>query len=402
MSTLHFEKLSQYDRPAEPVSVSIPFSEGKLQHADRFVIEDAGGPLPSQKRVLARWANGSVKWMMVHFQPDLPGNLAKTFSFRIASGTESASSPQPAQAVRVSEQEDGLVVDTGPLRFRVPRAGFLPVQDVVLEGAQTWPSPFAGFHMETDAGAADSSRGAVELEIEEAGPLRAVILVRGRHLKGDGSQFLGLRGRITAYAGKSYIEVEHQFLHTLDLEQVTMQGLRLDFSPARNGLAAPQLALGEGWYRTAIEESDSEVSLTLDTETMLYQSNEHFIDSYYGDFWCDWRDAQGGLCLSIHQAHQNFPKGLHGHSDGIACLLFPAGEPPAPVLQGMAKTHRVQLHFHGPETPLNELSQRSLQFQLPDRPSLAVEWYRDNNPWVETFFPESAAAAPFHRPEQAP
>ena len=119
--------------------------------------------------------------------------------------------------------------------FACRRAGFLPVQDVVLEGSKTWHAPFAGFKMDTDAGAADSSRGAVELEIEEAGPLRAVILVRGRHLQSDGSEFLALRGRISAYAGKAYIEVEHQFLHTLDTEQVTLQGLSLDFAAARDG-----------------------------------------------------------------------------------------------------------------------------------------------------------------------
>ena len=391
MSSLYFEKLSQYDRLAEPVTVSVPFGEGKLADADRFVIEDDGEALPTQRRALARWSDGSVKWLLIHFQPDLPGNLSKTFSFRIASASEGGP-PAPAQEVRVTEEEDGVLVDTGPLRFRVPRSGFLPVRDVRLgpEGAagQVWPAPFAGFQMETDAGAADSGRGAVELEIEEAGPLRAVILVRGRHLQADGSEFLELRGRITAYAGKPYIEVEHQFLHTLEMEQVALQGLRLDFAAAQSGADSPQLALGEGWYRTAIQQSDRELSQTLDTEAMLYQANEHFIDSYYGDFWCDWRDGQGGLCLSIHQAHQNFPKRLHGDTRGIACWLYPEGEPPAPILQGMAKTHRIQLHFHGPETSLDELSQRSLQFQLPDRPSLPAAWYRDNNPWIETFFPE--------------
>ena len=55
--------------------------------------------------------------------------------------------------------------------------------------------------------------GPVELEIEEAGPLRAVILVRGKHRRADGSGYVDLRGRITAYAGKPYIEVEHQFIH---------------------------------------------------------------------------------------------------------------------------------------------------------------------------------------------
>ena len=246
--------------------------------------------------------------------------------------------------MQVTEDAGGLLVDTGPLRFRVPREGFLPVQDVVLAGGPAWPEPFAGFTMETDAAAADSSSGAVELEIDEAGPLRAVILVRGRHLQPDGTEFLTLRGRITAYAGKPFIEIEHQFLHTLDLPQVTLQSLRLDFAapPAEK---PPQLALGEGWYRTSITESDSEVSQTLDTETMLYQSNEHFIDSYYGDFWTDWRDEQGGLCLSIHQAHQNFPKRLHGHTQGIACWLYPAGETncPDPAGHGQDPPHPAPL-----------------------------------------------------------
>ena len=122
MSTLHFEKISQYDRVAEPVTVSIPFGQGKLTDAAQFAIEDDGVLLPSQQRALAHWSDGSVKWLLVHFQPDLPGNLAKTLNFRIASGR----APQPPQQVQVTEEADGLLVDTGSLRFRVPRGGLSP------------------------------------------------------------------------------------------------------------------------------------------------------------------------------------------------------------------------------------------------------------------------------------
>lgn len=385
MNTLFFEKLSQYDRNAEPVTVSIPFAQGALSDTRYFCLEDGNTRLPSQQRALAYWPDGSVKWLLVHCQPDLPGNLAKTFRFRVSSVSDD--SPQLSQAVQVTAEADSLLVDTGPLRFRVPRDGFLPVVDVTLADVYQWDRPFTGFVLDTDAGSADSSQGLVELEIEEAGPLRAVILVRGQHRRPDGSGFLELRGRVTAYAGKAYIEVEHQFLHTEDIPKIALTGLHLDFVPEQPE-GRPQLALGEGWYGTNIQQSDSEVVKILDTETILYQSNEHFIDSYYGDFWSDWRDSQAGVCLSIHQAHQNFPKKLHGHTEGITCWLYPAGEGPAPILQGMAKTHRIQLHFHGPDTPLDELSIRSLQFQLPDRPALPPAWYRANNPWLETFFPE--------------
>ncbi|MCJ7548585.1 MAG: hypothetical protein MUQ30_02765, partial [Anaerolineae bacterium] len=178
--------------------------------------------------------------------------------------------------------------------------------------------------------------------------------------------------------------------HVEEADELSLQGLELAFQPDAVSVdQAPHLALGQGYYRTTIVESDDgPLEMALTTETMLYQSNEHFIDSYYGDFWVDWRDARGGVTLSIHQAHQNFPKALRVAAEGIACGLYPQDAPPAPLLQGMAKTHRIQLHFHGPETPLDACSVRSLQFQLPDVPALSRDWFRENNPWLETFFPE--------------
>ena len=401
MRTLYFEKLSQYDRVAEPVTVSIPFGQGKLPDADHFVIDDDGEALPSQQRALAHWPDGSVKWLLVHLQPDLPGNLAKTLNFRVASGP--GERPAPPSPVRVTEEADSLLVDTGPLRFRVPRAGFLPVQDVVLAGDsdfdQAWPTPFTGFKMETDVGAADSSRGAVELEIEEAGPLRAVILVRGRHLQPDGSEFLALRGRITAYAGKAYIEVEHQYLHTLDMAQVTLQGLRLDFAAARQGGANPQLALGEGWYRTAIQQSDREVSQTLDTDTMLYQSNEHFIDSYYGDFWCDWRDAQGGLCLSIHQAHQNFPKKAARPHRGYRLLALSRRRAVGADLAGDGQDPPRAAPFPRAGYAIGCVESAQLTVSVARSTGASRGVVSSQQSLDRDLLPRRAAAASFHRPE---
>ena len=188
-------------------------------------------------------------------------------------------------------------------------------------------------------------------------------------------------------AGKSYIEVEHQFVHAEEEDELSLESLRLSFAPLEPG-AETRTALGEGYYRTTIQEGGDSLSRALTTETLLYQSNEHFIDSYYGDFWVDWRDDRGGLALSVHQAHQNFPKRLEVTRSGIDCSIYPDDAPPAPVLQGMGKTHRLQLHFHASDMPLQQVSTRSLQFQLPDRPALTRSWFRQNNPWGEAFFPE--------------
>ena len=382
MNSLYFEKLSRFDRAAEPVTLSIPFAQGSLPDAAHLSLRDGETLLPAQKSALARWPDGSVKWLLVHIQPDLPGNRDKTLSFAV---DPAWSAPQTATRLVVSERDEGVRVETGPLSFLIPRDGFWPVREVSLHGKPLWDSPFSGFRLATEDEAVVSG-GAVTLEVEEAGPLRAVILVSGSHRRTDGSGYLAFRGRITAYAGKPYIEVEHQFLHTEEAAEISLRSLDLRFQPKAAG--APRLALGEGYYRTRIQESDDELSLHLDAETLLYQSNEHFIDSFYGDFWTDWRDSRGGVAISIHQAHQNFPKKLVADGDGAVCRLYPDDAPPARILQGMGKTHRLLLHFHGPDTPLDEISTRSLQFQLPDHPKLPVEWYRANNPWVERFFPE--------------
>lgn len=396
MPTLTFEKISKFDRVAEPVSVSIPFARGRMPAGKTFQITGGGSPLAVQVCPLAHWDDGSVKWLLAHFQPDLPGNRAHTLDFQPGDAAMAAG-PQ----VRVAKENGGFRVDTGPLSFFVPDLGYWPVTDVRLNGHDLFGQrPLQGFALAVDTGGqyADetltSQAGRVELEIEEEGPLRAVILVRGVH-GGAGGPKIALNGRITAYAGKPYIEVEHQFLH-IDpgadpAKPYDIRSLLLRFRP--EDTSGARFALGQGYYRTAISHGDGEnqpesLVMALNTETILFQSFEHVIDSFYGDFWVDWRGPRGGLALSVYQAHQNFPKTLSVSREGTDCWLYPSDAPPAPMYQGMGKTHRLLLHFHDGSLSTEEISTRSLQFQLPDRPALERSWYRENNPWVETFFPE--------------
>ena len=373
MNTLYFEKLSQFDRVAEPVTVSVPLAQGALCDPQCLVVRDGEHLLAVQRRALAHWEDGSVKWLLLHLQPDLPGNGDKTLHFEIESEPMEIPSPH---SVAVEETAAGVAVDTGVLAFLIPAAGFWPVQEVELEGERLWgESPFGGWELVVGGEPLDTAGGAVQLEVEEAGPLRAVVLIRGAQRRCDCTGYVAFRGRVTAYAGKSYIEVEHQFIHGEEEEELTLEGLELRFVPGGAG----EVALGEGYYQTAVQKGAG-VSMLLDTETTLYQANEHFIDSFYGDFWVDWRNERGGLTCSIHQAHQNFPKRLAADAEGITCALYPSEAGPVPLLQGMGKTHRILLHFHAGDLSLAKCGRRSLQFQLPDRPALDRAWYEANNP----------------------
>jgi hypothetical protein len=391
LNTLYFEKISRFDRPQEPASASIPFAQGRLKQLDQLVIRtDAGQALPSQRRALASWPDGSLKWVRVHFQPDLPGNLDRTYQYNVEEAPEL---PTVAHRVVLDEQPDGIAVNTGPLRFFIPRQGFLPLSRPVLNGKPVFgEAPFSGFELKLSGETLSTAGLPVELEVEETGPLCAVVLVHGKHRRADGSASIELHGRLTAYAGKPYVEIEYQFVHTepeppFD-QPLQVEEIRLDFHPHAQGPV--NRALGEGYYQTRIQQAgpeDGPLSMTIDGETLLYQANEHYLDSFYGDFWTDWRDERAGLALSFHQAHQNYPKALSATPEGIQAWLYPPEAQPAPFFQGMGKTHRLLLHFHAPDFPLKEISTRSLQFQLPDLPRLSRDWYRENNPWVEDYFP---------------
>lgn len=390
MQTLYFEKISQFDREAEPVSVSIPFAKGILMDVNRFTIYDGGQSLCLQPRVLAQWEDGSIKWLLVHFQVDLVGNQSKTLDFDISE----VNIAKPEVKLTIKETTEGLHIDTGVLSFTVPCDGFLPFRNIVFDGNTLWDNTlFEGFRLGLEGQELATAGGELRLELEETGPLRAVILVHGKHQKADGSPFLDFHGRITAYAGKSYVEVEYQFIHKeqpeiLELESIKL-GVKTKLASKTKQHGKAKFALGQGFYKTEIEESTSDtLEMTLTADTLLYQANEHFIDSFYGDFWVDWRDEQAGLTLTVYQAHQHFPKTLKVDQEGIQCWLYPKDASPVKLRQGVAKTHRILLNFHSADTPLSELSTRSLQFQLADRPALARTWYEANNPWIETYFPE--------------
>ncbi len=382
MQSLYFEKISQFDRLSEPVSVSIPFAKGRLKDAEQLCILDNDTRLASQNRALAFWNDGSIKWLLVHFQPDLKGNASKTLKFEISE----LAKPLAKSVLKLKETAEGIEVNTGVLSFLVPREGFLPLTNISLAGQAVWQNEaFQGFNLNLAGQTLNTKTAPVELELEESGPLRAVILIKGKHQTESGQPYLDFTGRITAYAGKAYVEVEHQFLHKEDEAELNLEGITLEFLPEAKG--ASKHALGQGFYRTEIQESHDDLSMALTAETLLYQANEHFIDSFYGDFWVNWQDENAGLCLSLYQAHQHFPKSLLVNTKGITAGIYPEDATPVKLLQGVAKTHRILLNFHTNDA-LSTLSTRSLQFQLADRPALTRAWYEANNPWGETYFPE--------------
>ena len=177
MAFLHFPKLSQYPRRREPVSVGIPWSQGRLPDPTHLLILDGDTPLPTQVQVLGTWPDGSVRWSLVHFQPDLPGNKTKDFQLEVGTA---AVPVEPEEQVSVAQHGTEWRVNTGPLNFALHQGSVFALHDVSLKDNEFWSGLTVGALQMRLVEYPDSLEPMIErVEVEESGPLRAVIHLQG-------------------------------------------------------------------------------------------------------------------------------------------------------------------------------------------------------------------------------
>jgi len=376
--TWTFEKISKYDRQAEPVAVGMPFPRGVLPEASRFRLEDGGKPVPLQTTVTSTWPDGSVRWLFVRALVDLPGNRGKQIDWRIADDARPA-----LPALSVTRAPDGSVeVDAGPLSARIPASGFFPLTGVRLRGrtigAGSW---MRGFRMQS-AGSSWSTAeaGPVKIEILEQGPVAVVLRVSARH--GSGGSPFDFSAIVTFWAGKPYVAVEYTVLAARATSTIPVSEWDWRGTPGSDGLAR----LSQGHYLSALREARTPLSFFFGPEEFRFASVEHAFQSYAGDFWCDWSGADSGVAVTLRQAQQNFPKAMEARPDGLTLWLYPAQKEPLAFPPGAAKTHSFLFHFHGADEPAAQLSARSLQFQVPDIPSLEPTWYARAGVWDDRVF----------------
>ena len=379
MNRIHFDKISMYDRKAEPISLGIPFAQGQLSEPKNFGIQNNGAAIAVQTDITGHWDDGSVKWLMTQFFADLPGNRTHNLTFA-CDGT--IPNPDPTHTVTVTNSADTCTIDTGVLTVQLGKGTDL-FRSVLINGNEWFDAnTFSGFTI-VDENNNSYDNEIQEIDILESGPVRALIELSGKHTGNTGSLF-DFRMLIEAWAGKPFIRLDYQFINREESPDVDIAEIALQFTSPSTGEV--RCATGEGYYTTNVKEGPNE--RILNAEEIIFQSVEHVLETFYGDFWADWCDNEKGVCITPFQAHQNFPKGLRVNENGIHLGILPKGEGPIKVLQGVAKTHRMQLYFHTSNTALKDIVVQSLQFQYPDIAILPEAWYRDANVW-ENLFPEN-------------
>ena len=164
---------------------------------------------------------------------------------------------------------------------------------------------------------------------------------------------------------------------TGELEQITGQ------VPVEN----VRTCAGNSNYKTDfyLGRDGAAVNRVVDAEWLMGEANEHTPEVFHGTLFADCTDAGGGVCATVFQAHQNYPKAVQADRNGLSVMLVPENVERVVMQTGMSREQKFLLHFHDAGESLAEIDNRSLIYQMPDRPYLSPETHRDSGVWQDVF-----------------
>lgn len=407
---IHIDKLYRYERFAEPCGIGIPLKEGMLFEPDAVAVLQDGKPLPVQKKVTSRHKDGSVRFLFLRFLADLPANKGIVLECVLDSDAGSGKDP-----MRVSVEESGIQVDTGALAFAVQNGGSHIFSWLETGGVRYGAEQFAG-PLLRDGGGGSYAVEFGAWQIVETGEVCTILKADGVN-KGAGQSGKRVRFeiRLTAYADKPWVEVSYRIINTT-AEPLHIASLVFDWkrwndgcvikAPKESGETYSTLGTGElaelekltpvsevrtcvatSNYKTSFEigANGARVSRVIDAEYLVRESNEHLAEVFYGTLFADCTDARGGVCATVFQAYQNFPKAVLAQRDGLSVMLVPEGAGAVVMEPGMAREQKFLLHFHGPQESIAELDNRSLIYQMPDRPYVLPGVHRESGVYLDVF-----------------
>lgn len=360
---------------AWPVTVGLPFPQAELRDVRHVrVLSPEGREIASQMRVLSLWPDASIRWLLVDFQADVEANSQALY--RVEYGRDVVRAASPTE-LKVEHRADGIHVDTGAVRFTVGTKRMSLLENVTLPGVRgklVGSSERQGSVSVDEAGERYLSGLGQNYtaEVEEAGSCRVVIRCEGWHGNRKRRHFLRCIVRIYAYAGKSFVKMNHTFVDAEPANEKTLARMEMQEPPRSHHFYHYVLSRKAWDYLTELSvdlpisvgaspklEIGGVASFTKPVNVVQYVDDSFYVHAGTGTSkadeiahgnriggWVCVGDAARGVTVGVRHAWQNFPKGFVLSKNLIRVLLWPSAVPPAPIAKGVAKTHELFFYFH--------------------------------------------------------
>lgn len=378
MITLHFDKLYNSDRLKEPCFVSIPFAKGVLTDANGISLLQNNSALPIQTKITSTHEDGSIRYLFVRFMADLPANRATDISCSLQPAPITPSAP----SLTCEKTADGYAISTGAVFFEVEQNSPHMFRSLDAFGKHYDKESFVGPYL------TDSRQNVFQMSYDtwnviEAGDVCVTLSCNGQLLS-DTSNPLPCEVRLTAYAGKSWLDTS---IRLMNASEEALEIASYGFSVTAGQEVSARTCVASSNYKTSFTTSEEgeAVEKEITAQTLVNQGNEHFAEVFYGTFFADYTASDGGVCGTVYQAFQNYPKAVRSSLQGIELLLVPESDTTVIMQSGMAREQRFQLYFHSASETLAEINNRSIIYQMPDRPILPSEVYETSGIMPDIF-----------------
>lgn len=198
---LEVEDPAKVARKGDVVTTGVPFEKGAVKDVAKLGVTAAGKKLPAQFIAICPWEDGSVRWALMDTQVDVPAGGKTELVV-----SDAGAGPAPAHAVKVDNGADGVKVSTGPMEFVVSKKKGTIFDSIKVGGKELVTGEGKGMVVIRADKVEVNAEAPSKVEIEQAGPMKAIVCLRGNYMLNSG--LLCYTVRITAYAGQSFLKTQ--------------------------------------------------------------------------------------------------------------------------------------------------------------------------------------------------
>ena len=326
--------------PAWPVTFGVPFPEGALDSDEHLLLTDAAGrEIAMQTKVTGRWSRGgTVRWVLVdavipvrtttqQLTLDYGPDVRREPSGRseLPAGPQGGQPGRRSDGVSVSEgrMPDGrsaIRIESKRLKAWVPRTNTPGIIEVQADGSRRFRADAgAGPYLIDEAGTVyyGSLDPQPEVVVEDAGPVKACVRVKGWHVSQTGQRLGKFLLTYRIYAGVPHVFMDHTFIITADSDQTRYRDIGYAVSdPSGQGVfGAPRLV---PFNLTGAD--DNAYLLQRDDLYGKVVMNGRFHEEFgRAEGWV----SAGGTAVSVRDFWQNFPKEIEVAPNRLTVHFWP-------------------------------------------------------------------------------
>ncbi|MFC9244084.1 Tat pathway signal sequence domain protein [Streptomyces sp. NPDC057136] len=187
----------------------VPWARGRFPGDQKFALATADGKdIPVQTWATAKWPDGSLKWTAHAVGPEAAGGK----KFTLATGEPAA----PAHQVGVKSTGSTITVSTGVITARIGKSGSHLISSLTRGSTEIAKDGKLVLIRQGEIEDGDQGQEKYErfesaitrTEVEQSGPVRAVVRVEGKHRRGSRS-WLPFSVRLYFYAGAESFRMVH-------------------------------------------------------------------------------------------------------------------------------------------------------------------------------------------------